>query len=61
METPGGGPHFNLYDSMLYREQWRECRQILEQAGAAGVQDLIDARVAAERLRDAARLDDVKR
>jgi len=52
------GHDFNVYDALLYRQQWLECRNILNAAGVTGLQALVDERTAADIRIEAARLRD---
>ena len=53
------GHDFDVYDALLYRQQWTQCRKILDEAGVTGTQALVDERVAADQRAEAAKLRDV--
>jgi len=53
------GQFFDMYEALMYRQQWKQCAQILEQAGVAGVRELAQLRAARDAQADAERLRDI--
>jgi hypothetical protein len=49
---------FDIYSALLYRDEWLQCRLMLEEARVAGVQSLIDRRIRIERQHAELRLHD---